>query len=35
MSFEEWLDSPADGLGYGIAVALIVFGILAGLLAAG
>lgn len=29
-----WLDRPADGLGYGIAVALVVFGALAGFLVA-
>jgi hypothetical protein len=28
----EWLNRPADGLGYGIAVAIVVFGVLAGLL---
>lgn len=30
-----WLGRPADGLGYGIAVALVVFGVLAGLLVSG
>jgi hypothetical protein len=28
----EWLNRPADALGYGIAVALVVFGVVAGLL---
>lgn len=29
---DEWLDQPADGLGYGVAVALVVFAVLAALL---
>lgn len=28
----NWLEEPATGLGYGIAVAIVVFGVLAGLL---